>query len=68
MNVDHIDTVIAHIAEFLTNNPLEEVHQGMLNAGFTEDEIFLIVKAAQIIQADRASAPPPPKSLVRRVV
>jgi hypothetical protein len=66
MNVDQIDTVIAHVATFLTNNTLEEVHQGMLNAGLTEDEIFLVVKAAQIIQADRASAPPP-KSLIRRV-
>jgi len=68
MNAEHIDTVIVHVATFLSNNTLEEVHQGMLNAGFAEDEIFLLVKAAQIIQADRASAPPPPKPIVKRVV
>jgi len=67
VNVDHIDTVIAHVVAFLSNNTLEEVHQGMLNAGFTEDEIFLLIKAAQLIQADRVSAPPPLKPLVRRV-
>lgn len=66
MNADQIDTAIAHVATFLNNNTLEEVHQGMLNAGLTEDEIFLIVKAAQIIQADRASTPPS-KPLFRRV-
>ncbi len=68
MNADHIDTVILHVASFLNNNTLEEVHRGMLDAGFTEDEIFLLVKAAQIIQADRAAAPPPPKPLVKRIV
>jgi hypothetical protein len=67
MNADHIDTVIVHIARFLNNNSLEEVHRGMLDTGFTEDEAFLLIKAAQIIQADRSAAPPI-KSLVRRVV
>jgi hypothetical protein len=68
MNADHIDTVILHVASFLSNNTLEEVHQGMLSAGFTEEEIFLLVKAAQIIRADRDAAPPPPAPIVKRVV
>ena len=68
MNVDQIDTVIAHVATFLVNNTLDQIHQGMLDAGLTEDEIFLIVKAAQIIQADQASAPLSPKPLVRRII
>lgn len=66
MNPDVIDTVILHVVSYLSNNTLDEVHQGMLNAGFAEDEIFLIIKAAQIIKADRDSATPP-KTLIKRV-
>lgn len=66
MNADHIDTVILHVASFLKNNTIEDVRKGMLSTGLTEDEIFLLIKAAQIIRADRDAAPPP-KSLIKRV-
>jgi hypothetical protein len=67
VNADVIDTVILNVADFLKNNTLDDIHKGMLSTGLTEDEIFLLIKAAQIIRADRDSAPPP-KSLIKRVI
>lgn len=67
MNNNDIDKHILLIANNLKNISKEEINKTYLNNGFTVDEIFLLVSAAELLNNDRINTKPT-KKLFKRVI